>query len=102
MNDAPRTIRTVGRPSGIGGLLLPEPQADAAGQARERGRVLHEKVAGPGQVHGDDVDDPTRGGDMTTTRSARMIDSTMSCVTKSTVLFHSCQSRSSSNPIFCL
>src|SRR5919109_839049 len=61
-NTAPRTIRAVGRPSGIGSLLLPEPQADAARQARERGRVLHEKFAGPGQVHGHDVDDPTRPG----------------------------------------
>src|SRR5215475_12491567 len=59
-NAAPRTIRTVGRPSGIGGFLLPESPADAAGEARERGRVLHEQVAGPGQVHGHDVDDPAR------------------------------------------
>src|SRR5215467_7029421 len=61
-NTAPRTMRAVGRPSDIRGLLLPESPADAAGQAREFRRVLHEQVAGPGQVHRHDVDDPARPG----------------------------------------
>src|SRR3989442_5001070 len=60
-NAAPRTMREVGTRSRIR-LFLPEPPANAAGQARERGRVLHEDVPKPRQVHGHDVDDPPRPG----------------------------------------
>src|SRR5262249_17962675 len=61
-NAAPRTMRAVGSPSDIGGLLFPESPADAAGQAGEFRHVMHEQVAGPWQVHGYDVDDPARPG----------------------------------------